>query len=153
MVQYVLVADAARARLFRWSDESELEQVGCWTHPESRLQNRELLSDGPARNQAFPGGPRSTADPPDAHRVEAVRFARQLAETLRDGRVHGTYDHLVIVAPPKFLGMLRDALDAPTAKLIRVSLANDFTHLPLHQLGPTLRQRLANLESAELSRY
>jgi protein required for attachment to host cells len=33
---------------------------------------------------------------------------------------------LVLVAPPRFLGLLRSSLDGPTAQLVMVSLDKDF---------------------------
>jgi protein required for attachment to host cells len=53
-------------------------------------------------------------------------FARAVADKLRDARVQNRYKRLVLVAPPRFLGLLRSSLDGPTAQLVMVSLDKDF---------------------------
>jgi protein required for attachment to host cells len=53
-------------------------------------------------------------------------FARALADKLKDGRVQNRYKRLVLVAPPRFLGLLRSSLDGPTAQLVMLSLDKDF---------------------------
>lgn len=143
--QYVLVADAARARLLSAKGGQNLQEIAAFEHPESRLQNREIQSDAYGRrNQSQPGGGPSntTTEQTDPHRVEAEKFARQLADSLRDARLRGDFEELVIVAPPKFLGMLREALDTPTSRLLGTSVAKDFTHVPTHELEETLRSHL-----------
>jgi protein required for attachment to host cells len=39
--------------------------------------------------------------------------------------VQNRYKRLVLVAPPRFLGLLRSSLDGPTAQLVMVSLDKD----------------------------
>ena len=63
------------------------------------------------------------------HEHEARDFARQLAETLRLARVAGRYDRLILAAEPKFLGLIREALDPATQKLVS-------REIPKHLLGP-----------------
>jgi hypothetical protein len=38
--------------------------------------------------------------------------------------------------------MLREALDAPTARLLGPSVTKDLTHVATHELGATLRRHL-----------
>jgi protein required for attachment to host cells len=52
-------------------------------------------------------------------------FARAVAEKLKDARVQNRYKRLALVAPPRFLGLLRSSLDGPTAQLVMVSLDKD----------------------------
>ena len=52
-------------------------------------------------------------------------FARALADKLKDARVQNQYKQLVLVAPPRFLGLLRSSLDGPTAQLVMASLDKD----------------------------
>ncbi len=48
----------------------------------------------------------------------AQQFALDLAELLNKGRLTHAYDKLVLMAEPKFLGILRVALDKNTASLV-----------------------------------
>jgi protein required for attachment to host cells len=40
--------------------------------------------------------------------------------------VEGRFAHLILVAEPRLLGLLRGALDAPTSALVVGSLAKDY---------------------------
>ena len=59
------------------------------------------------------------------HERVVATFARELANRLQQGRVRNEYQRLVLVAPPRFLGLLRSSLDAPTAQLVVGSLHKD----------------------------
>ena len=52
-------------------------------------------------------------------------FARELAAKLGHARTQNDYDRLVLVAPPRFLGLLRSSIDGPTSQLIVGSLDKD----------------------------
>jgi protein required for attachment to host cells len=56
-------------------------------------------------------------------------FARELVAELETGRQAGTFDRLVLVAPPKFLGQLRSELGAPLATCVVRSVDADYTHM------------------------
>jgi len=52
-------------------------------------------------------------------------FSRALADKLRHARVQNQFDRLVLVAPPRFLGLLRSSLDGPTSQLVIGSIHKD----------------------------
>ena len=126
---WVLVADAARARVYR-ADRAHgaLVELEDAVHPASRLPGRDILADRPGRALDSHGqhrhGMEPTIDPKDA---EARRFARELAGTLRHHHQAHAFTHLILVAPPRFLGFLRDALDPQIAKHVIESFDLDLT--------------------------
>lgn len=138
--KWIIVADRAGARLFRFDNrERELEQLRDIDHDDGRLRNRELDADRPGA--ATPGhgnGHGVMAREHDATERVATRFAGELADVLRDGRTRGGYDELVLVAPPAFLGRLRDALDDPTRDRVVATMDKDLTRIPKHELRPRL---------------
>lgn len=127
---WVLVADASRARIYRAESAHgpwvELEDA---VHPASRLPGREILTDRPGRSLDSHGqhrhGMEPTIDPKDE---EAQHFADELTETLRHRYHARSFTHLVLVAPPRFLGFLRDTLDPELAKHVIGSFDLDLTH-------------------------
>jgi protein required for attachment to host cells len=52
-------------------------------------------------------------------------FARALAVKLQHARTENRYERLVLVAPPRFLGLLRTSLDGPTTQLVIGSVRKD----------------------------
>lgn len=116
----ILVAESARARLFA-SDgrRSSLSEVEDLTHSESRLQASELTSDLPGRVFDSAGqGRHAMEEAVDPKRREAEAFAKLLADRLESSRRAGEFERLVLVAAPRFLGMLRGNLSDPTRDCI-----------------------------------
>lgn len=127
---WVLVANASEARLFlNRGCNKGLELVKEMHHPDSRKKGVDLVADAPGRmQQSFSPGARPAMEPATQPKeVEAQRFAQELAQQLQSGRTGNQYDRLVLVAPPSFLGLLRDNLDGPTAGLILDTLNKDYT--------------------------
>jgi protein required for attachment to host cells len=143
-MHYILVADAARARLIA-ADElfEDAHEVASYVHPNGRARTRELVTDGRTSTQAFPGGPHSATESADAHDEELRKFAHELALRVGETRAAGAYERLVLVAPPKFLGMLREALDKATSRVVVASVDHDYTHAPLPDVMAALKRQLA----------
>ncbi len=43
------------------------------------------------------------------------------------GRMTGAFQHLILVAPPHFLGLIREYLDNPMDALVRATLDKDYS--------------------------
>jgi len=56
-------------------------------------------------------------------------FARHLVGELETARQSGTFQKLVLVAPPKFLGQLRAELQAPLQACVVNSVDKDYTRM------------------------
>jgi protein required for attachment to host cells len=126
---WVLVAHDAGARVFENHGPGKgLTLVEETDHPEGRMRDGELVSDRPGRSfRKDSGDPRRAAmsQSQGPHDRVVASFARDLAQRLQQGRMQSMYDRLVLVAPPKFLGLLRSSLDAPTGQLVVGSLDKD----------------------------
>lgn len=139
MSTWILVANASQAKLYsRSSIKNGLSLVKTLTHPESRMKNAELVSDGSGAMQSAGGhGARQPQTEPKQN--EAIHFAQQLALELNQGRNEQQFRQLVVMAPPAFLGLINDKLDDQTAKLVTSRLDKDYTHFSdkeiLSQLG------------------
>ena len=131
MTIWILVADGSRASLFS-RDGDRLEELEGWDNPEGRLAGSESQTD--SLGSARPGS--SMTPPTDPKRHSQEVFAKQLAAVLRE-RSSG-YQRLVLVAAPKFLGDLRQQLDASVQKKIVAEFAKDLTQLSAHELVPHL---------------
>jgi protein required for attachment to host cells len=126
---WILVADRSDARVFKQSANRPLKRLQHLTHPESRMDNRELETDRPGTvSQTIGSGMHGMARETEPKEHEAQLFAKRLTDLLHEARVRGEYDRLWIVAEPGFLGLLRQNLDAPTQKLIVGSLDRNLTH-------------------------
>ncbi|MDH3818400.1 MAG: host attachment protein [Myxococcales bacterium] len=126
---WILVGHDAGARVFENRGPGKgLELVETIEHPEGRLRDRDIDSDRPGRSfRKDSGDPRRAAMSrgESPHDRAISDFARALANKLQRARVGNQYERLVLVAPPRFLGLLRASLDGPTAQLVVGSLDKD----------------------------
>ena len=144
---WILVAHDAGARVFETHGRGTgLELLEEIEHPEGRARDRDMSSDRPGRAFRKNSGDPSRASMSQAegpHDRAVSDFARALAEKLKDGRMQNRYWRLVLVAPPRFLGLLRAALDDPTAKLVTASLDKDLAAEKTSELAERLSKVVA----------
>jgi len=135
IITWILVADGSQARLFcndgpgrGVAPLSDDLLTGC------NLPGREIMSDRPGRTFDSTGQGRHAKEPrTNPREVEKRRFAHTLAAMLEDGLNQGRFDCLVLVAPPRALGQLRDELSESVRDKISAELAKDLTHTPEHK--------------------
>jgi protein required for attachment to host cells len=143
---WIVVADGARGRILsrepgadRFVPALPFELVG------SRLPTRDRVTDrgGQTLERVGAGGhAKLAAQQAKEHDQEVL--AKRLADEISTGRTSNRFDRLVLVAPPSFLGMLRDSLDTASRKLVVATHAKDLSNLdPVH-----LEQRLRELVAA-----
>ena len=127
MTTYIVVADAARARIFT-RDSLKLAEQESLVHAEGRLHEGDLVTDGRGDvHESMSTTSRSAGEEGTATKHENELFAKEVAQRLYSARVGNSMKKLIMVAPPKFLGLLRDKLDAPTQKLVIHSLSKDLS--------------------------
>jgi protein required for attachment to host cells len=116
----VVVADGSRARfLLAEHGDSALTEHSDLVHPESRLRERDLVSDGTGSGIDSGGhGMHSMGHENSAHLKHAEDFAREVCGEI--DRVRGQVDlrRIYLLAPPKFLGLLRAALSKQCRSMI-----------------------------------
>ena len=148
--RWVVVAHRSGARIFEPDAETRaLGLVQQLDHPAGRKKSIDIDSDRSGMAFASMGGggghPMSTLE--NAHNHAARSFARAVAEALRKGRVERQYDGLVLVAEARFLGMLRDSLDGPTAQKVDATVDKDLANVSVHELHGHLTSALGPVPS------
>ncbi len=127
---YFVVADQSRARIFTAKAPlGRLREVDDIIHPEARQHDSELGTDKPGSNAGTDGARHAMPSRETLREHEAQVFARTLAEHIEQQRVAGGFAQLVLIAPPHFLGMLRDELSAPCQKMLIRSVDKNLTTL------------------------
>lgn len=138
----IVVAHRGGARLFEYrGHDADWALVTEVDNPDGTAKTSELVSDRQGQVMESHGDGQHGAQPRvDPTEQIADRFARALADRLKGLRVDNDVGRLVLVAPPPFLGRLRTALDAPTAKLVAAELAGGYAH----EKPPAIRKALAD---------
>lgn len=119
---WVVVAHQAGARFMEHKSGfgRHLNLVRELEHPDGRKRNHEIDSDRPGEASPGRGGSsrRGMAHEQTAHEHVVGVFANTIASELSKARSDGAFDSLILVAEPGFLGILREALDKPTAAVV-----------------------------------
>lgn len=140
---WIVVADGARARIYsrrRPGDPLvpalDRDLVG------TRLTEKDLESDRPGRTNSRSGRVRhAVGGEMDKHRHAQVELARAVAKELEAARCAGLRA-LVLVAPPRALGDLREACNEHVRALITQEHPKDLSRLPEHELTARLEELL-----------
>lgn len=133
---WIVVADGARGRVFSWSArDKELASPLDQDFVGSRLPVRERVSDRGGQTLERHGeGGHAKEKSQDKKEHDQQLLAREIAGALKSARNDHSYDQLVLVAPPSFLGTLRKELDGETSKLVVASHGKDLSHMKDHEL-------------------
>lgn len=117
---WVVVADSSAARIFNApSPTGALREIASYAHAEGRMHERDLRSDEPGMTKDRAGYAKHAMEPKvKPKQQEAIAFARLLAERIELARSKSEIDRLILVAPPEFLGHLRNVLDDDARKIV-----------------------------------
>ena len=140
---WILVADGARARLFETQRTGTLSELGCYTNAEIRNGTRGLTTDrAPTVNESV-GSARHSIEPHTSLREKAAsRFAHSLREVLDVGQSAHRFEHLVLIAPPRFLGALHKVFDKQLRGCVVAEIRRDFTQMSPGDISARLPARV-----------
>jgi protein required for attachment to host cells len=119
-ITWVVTADSAKADFFEVDRiGGDFKPVACLTHEQGKKKGQELISDRPGRAFDSAGlGRHAMSTQVDPREHEADVFAREVGETLELGRTRGSFERLIVLAPPDFLGKLRKSITPAANKLV-----------------------------------
>jgi protein required for attachment to host cells len=128
---WIVIAHRAGARIFEQEARGrELARIRELDNEAGRRHNREIDADRPGRVYDRMGQGRHAVSREDTpHEKAAEDFAKELAGELQKGRNENRFNEIVLAAEPRFLGMLRQALDEPTARLVTAELPKDLAEV------------------------
>jgi protein required for attachment to host cells len=144
MKTWIAVAHRAGARILEHLGPGKpLTLVEEIDHADGRLKNGEINADRPGRAFDRLGNRRHALEREESPQERvASDFAREVAARLRDGRTQQRFAQLVLVAEPRFLGMLRSALDPVCSGMLAGTVNKDLAHVEVRDLPPHLKDLL-----------
>jgi protein required for attachment to host cells len=110
---WIVVADESRATIYtRNAKRAPLIEILSLDNEVSRKKLGEILADRGGRSYDSFGAGRHTmaAEKADPKKHAATAFAKQIAERIGKGVHDGSCRGYALIAAPRFLGMLRDAV-------------------------------------------
>lgn len=101
------------------SRHSDWELLAEFGHDEATRREQDFQSDRPGRSfDSLGRGRHAMSLEHSAKEQSNIRFAETLADFLNRSVTAGKFRHLVILADPKFLGLLRGRLSATAAAAV-----------------------------------
>jgi protein required for attachment to host cells len=142
---WVLIADAARARVFETRGKGTgLTVVSDMAFDAELAPSHMLGTDRPGRSFESVGSTRHAMESPsDPHREQKRQFARRVAHAIEERQAANSYDRLVVVAPAATMGDLRAAMSDKVKAAIVAELVADLTHTPVSEIPAHLAAHVA----------
>ncbi|MDQ0503719.1 host attachment protein [Xanthobacter agilis] len=132
----VVVADGAKALLLADTGippEPKLAVVETVVEPHDTTAAQG--TERPGRVHESAGVSRSAVEETDFHTAAEIAFLKRLAARVDALVSAGEVRRLLLVAPPKALGTLRDALGVQARGLVDGELAKDLVKLPVDEIA------------------
>lgn len=124
----VMAADGEKILLFSNEGDQTYTVLKTLAHEEEEHPaTHEMGSDRPGRTRSSTEPRRAGYGDTDWHRQAEERFARRAAELLEEA-AQRTEAGVVIIAPPRFLGCLRDQLGDAVRRKVIAEIDKDLVH-------------------------
>ena len=132
---WVVVCDGKKALVLENAGDEKflnLKTKQVFDHPDPKT--REIGTDAPGRAFNSVGHARGAMEQTDWHTQEEERFLQEIAGLLDAEVKAGHVKGIVIVAPPRALGVLRPAYTHDLRKALRDEIDKDFVKMPVHEI-------------------
>ena len=134
---WYVIADGGRARFVERDEQGAYRTVSSFVSTELKASSRDLGTERPGRVHESATTARHAIEPKtDPKEAAKEDFIRYVAEQVQSAQEN--YDDLVLVAPPRVLGQLRETLAKSVADAVTRDLAKDLTKVPDHELSEHL---------------
>ena len=135
----VLVADGKKTLYLRNQGDRGMIDLRTESHDErADPMDREIKTDAPGTQGQRWGDGRPTMDEPDFHQQGEDRWVKDAAEELNRRALSNDYEALVVVAPPKALGVLRKKLHKEAERRIVLTVNKEMTDRPIPDIEELL---------------
>jgi protein required for attachment to host cells len=133
--EWVVVCDGAKALILENIGDAKFPNLKTLEHFEQKsLATHEIGSGAPGRSHSSLGHGRSSVEQTDWHDQAEQAFLAKLIKHLETALTAGKVTSMIVVAPPRALGVLRPAYSHALKSAVRTELDKDLVKLPVHQI-------------------
>ena len=137
--EWVVVCDGAKALVLE--NDGDIRTPNLKTvkvFEQKDLATHMIGTDAPGRTFNSVGSARSAVEQTDFHDLAERAFLTQLAQHLAEAVASGKTKSLIIVAPPRALGMIRPAYSHAVKGAVRIEVDKDLVKMPVHEIEKRL---------------
>ena len=132
---WVVVCDGGKALILENAgDAAALNLKTKEVHELAAAKTSEQGTDAPGRSINSVDGRRSAMEQTDWHEQAEQRFLTELGKRLDAAVAAGETKALVIVAPPRALGVLRQAYSNGLREAVKAEIDKDYVRMPVHEI-------------------
>ena len=132
---WVVVCDGAKALVLQNVGDAKFPNLKTVeVHEQPDQKTSEIGSDAPGRAFASVGSNRSAVGQTDWHEQSEQTFLQGIAARLDKALNAGKTKSLIVVAPPRALGILRQAYSSQVRGALRAEIDKDFVKMPVDQI-------------------
>jgi protein required for attachment to host cells len=137
--EWVVVCDGAKALVLQNVGDAKFPTLKTIEVFEQKdLPTREQGTDRPGRSHSSVGHGRSAMEQTDWHDLAEQEFLTQLAHHLDAAIGAGKTKSVVLVAPPRALGMIRPVYSHALKGALRAEVDKDYVKMPVHEIEKRL---------------
>jgi protein required for attachment to host cells len=132
---WVVVCDGAKALILENAGDAvslNLKTKEVFAQPDRKTH--QAGTDAPGRAFSSADGRRSAVEQTDWHAQDEERFLTDLSKRLEAAVTAGEAKALVLVAPPRALGVIRQTATPNLRKAVRAEIDKDFVRMPVHEI-------------------
>jgi len=133
--EWVVVCDGAKALVLENTGDAKFPNLKMVKVLEQEdLATHELGADAPGRVVSSVGSIRSAVEQTDWHDQAERAFLVNLVRDLEAALATGKTKSLIVVAPPRALGMLRPVYSHKVRNAVRAEVDKDLVKHPVHEI-------------------
>ena len=133
--EWVVVCDGRKALILENVGDEKFPNLRTKeVHEQKNPATHEQGTDAPGRSINSVGNARSSVEQTDWHERAEGQFLQDLAGRLDAAIGAGEARSIIVIAPPKALGVIRQAYSPTLRQAVRAEVDKDFTKLPVHEI-------------------
>ena len=133
--EWVVVCDGAKALILENAGDAKFPNLKTReVYEQSDSKTHEQGTDAPGRAVNSVGAQRSAMEQTDWHDQAEQQFLGDLAKRLDAAVIAGETKSLILVAPPRALGVLRKSLSDGLRDAVRAEIDKDYVKMPVHEI-------------------
>jgi protein required for attachment to host cells len=138
---WVVVCDGAKALVLENAGNRKTPSLKTReVYQQDDPKTHDIGTDKPGRAFNSVGNGRSAVEQTDWHDQEEQKFLAKLAARLDRAVLGGETPSLIVVAPPRAIGVLRRAYSSHVRQALRAEVEKDYVKLPLDEITRHLVQ-------------
>jgi len=133
--EWVVVCDGAKALILENAGDAQFPDLKTReVYEQKDPATHELGTDKPGRAAGVDGKTRSAVDQTDWHERNEQAFLEDLAKRLDAAISGGETKSIILVAPPRALGVLRKAYSPALRQAVRAEVDKDLVKVPVYEI-------------------